>query len=65
MVPVSKSGKDEGWIKTIQSYHNNSTEWWFEKFRASYNTVIVLDSRWQDKISNGKWFICINQSEEV
>jgi len=64
MVPVSKSGKDEGWIKTIQSYHNNSTMWWFEKFRASYNTVIVLDSRWQDKISNGKWFICINQAEE-
>lgn len=65
MVPVSKSGKDEGWIKTIQSYHNNSTEWWFEKFRASYKTVIVLDSRWQDRISNGKWFVCFSQSQEV
>jgi len=65
MVPVSKSGKDEGWIKTIQSYHNNSAEWWFEKFQVSFKTVMVLDSRWQDRISNGKWFVCSNQSPGV
>ena len=64
MVPVSKSEKDEGWIKTVQSYHNNSTKWWFEKFKASHSTVVVLDSRWQDKISKGKWFVCFSQSEE-
>jgi ubiquinone/menaquinone biosynthesis C-methylase UbiE len=61
MVPVSKSGKNEGWIKTIQSYHNNSTDWWLVKFQSSYNTVIILDSRWQDEKSNGKWFICLNR----
>jgi len=58
-VPVSKSGKDDGWIKKTQSYYNNSTDWWLRKFQLSYKTVIVLDSRWQDEISNGKWFVCI------
>jgi SAM-dependent methyltransferase len=58
-VPVSRSGKDEGWIKTIQSYHNNSVEWWLEKYRTFYKTVYVFDSRWQDNISVGKWFVCI------
>jgi ubiquinone/menaquinone biosynthesis C-methylase UbiE len=65
MVPVSRSGNDEGWMKTIQSYHNNSTGWWMGKFRASYVTVMVLDSRWQDRISKGKWFVCMNRPREV
>ena len=58
MVPVARSGRDEGWMKTIQSFHNNSVEWWLEKFRASFPVVEVIDSRWNDKISVGKWFIC-------
>lgn len=58
-IPVSRSGKNEGWIKTIQSYHNNSIDWWLDKFKTSYNTVYVLDSKWEDKISVGKWFVCI------
>lgn len=58
-VPVSRSGKDEGWIKTVQSYHNNSISWWLDKYRSSYNTVYVFDSKWQDSISIGKWFVCI------
>jgi ubiquinone/menaquinone biosynthesis C-methylase UbiE len=57
-IPVSRSGKNEGWIKTNQSYHNNSSEWWLEKFEHTFQTVYVLDSAWEDKRSVGKWFIC-------
>lgn len=57
-IPTSRSGNNEGWIKTLQSYHNNSVAWWLERFRSSYETVHVLDSAWNDKISVGKWFVC-------
>ena len=57
-IPVARSGRDEGWIKTFQSYHNNSVPWWLERFSAVYQDVRVLDSSWQDRISVGKWFIC-------
>jgi len=57
-VPTSRRGRDEGWIKTQQSYHNNSVDWWLTRFRAAYPTVHVLDSSWNDKISVGKWFVC-------
>lgn len=59
-IPVSRSGKNEGWLKRSQSYHNNSVEWWFEKFNSSYKQVHAVDSCWQDKISVGKWFLCSN-----
>lgn len=58
-IPVSKFGKNEGWIKTLQTFHNNSVEWWLEKFKSSYNQVYVVDSCWKDNISIGKWFLCI------
>ena len=58
MVPVARSGRDEGWMKTIQSFHNNRVEWWLGLFRESFPVVEVIDSRWNDKISLGKWFIC-------
>jgi ubiquinone/menaquinone biosynthesis C-methylase UbiE len=58
LVPVSRSGINEGWKTTIQSFHNNSTDWWHEKFSLSYPDVIVLDSRWNDDLSVGKWFVC-------
>ena len=57
-IPVSKSRRNEGWIKTFQSYFNNSTEWWLNKFTTIYPVVYVLDSVWCDDISDGKWFIC-------
>ena len=59
MIPISRFDINEGWIDKFQSYFNNSTDWWVKKFRASYDTVIVIDSSWQDRISVGKWFICI------
>lgn len=59
MIPVSRSGLDEGWLKTIQSAHNNSIKWWLEKFERHFSNVYILDSRWPgDIISEGKWFIC-------
>ena len=58
MIPVARSGRDEGWIKTLQSYHNNSVKWWEDKCRSVYPTVHVLDSSWSDRISVGKWLIC-------
>jgi len=60
-IPTSRSGKDEGWIKTLQSYHNNSVGWWLERFRTAFATVHVFDSAWNDKISVGKWFACIEE----
>jgi ubiquinone/menaquinone biosynthesis C-methylase UbiE len=60
--PVSRSGNNEGWITTTQSYHNNSTEWWKEKYEVIYGSVKVLDSVWEDEISLGKWFVCEKKS---
>jgi SAM-dependent methyltransferase len=59
MVPIARDGRDHGWIKTTQSYFNNSVDWWRDKFGACYHTVHVLDSSWNDEISVGKWFACV------
>jgi len=56
--PVSRSGENEGWITTTQSYHNNSIDWWKEKYEQVYDSVYVLDSVWEDEISLGRWFVC-------
>jgi SAM-dependent methyltransferase len=58
MIPVSRNGLDNGWIKTFQSYHNNSVSWWQKKCEAVYPHVYVMDSVWSDEISLGKWLVC-------
>lgn len=63
MIPVSKSGMNEGWLKNNQSFHNNSVTWWLERFQSVYETVFVLDSTWDDQISVGKWFVCMKSEE--
>jgi ubiquinone/menaquinone biosynthesis C-methylase UbiE len=40
MVPVSRSNINEGWLKTMQSYHNNSVEWWYEYFKRYYYVAL-------------------------
>ena len=40
MMPVSKKNHNEGWIKTYQTFHNNSTEWWVNKFKKKSNKKI-------------------------
>jgi ubiquinone/menaquinone biosynthesis C-methylase UbiE len=60
MIPVARSGRDEGWMKTHQSFFNNSVEWWLTRYRPVFETVHVLDSAWNDRISVGKWFVCSN-----
>lgn len=58
-MPTARSGRDEGWMKTVQSFHNNSVDWWVANFRTAYSHVEVLESLWEDDISVGKWFICV------
>lgn len=58
MIPVSRSGQDEGWIKTFQSYHNNNVAWWEQRCREVYARVHVLESSWSDQRSVGKWLVC-------
>lgn len=58
--PVSRDGSDHGWIKTFQSYFNNSADWWSGHYREVYAHVDVIDSRWEDDLSIGKWFVCRN-----
>jgi SAM-dependent methyltransferase len=58
MMPTSRSGRDEGWMKTYQSFHNSSPSWWVSRFEKNFSRVHVLDSNWNDRISVGKWFLC-------
>jgi SAM-dependent methyltransferase len=58
MMPTSRSGRDEGWIKNYQSYYNCSLAWWVSRFEKSFKHVRVLDSTWNDSICVGKWFLC-------
>lgn len=59
MIPVSESNKDEGWMRTNQSFHNNSVEWWLGKYKKHFREVHVINSAWKDPgLSLGKWFIC-------
>jgi ubiquinone/menaquinone biosynthesis C-methylase UbiE len=60
--PISRSGRDDGWIKTMQSYFNNSVDWWLVRYQRSFDRVHVLDSRWEDERSVGKWFVCVKQA---
>lgn len=58
LIPVSKSGQNHGWIKTYQSYYNNSINWWLEICSKIFEKKIkILDSSWEDQISVGKWLI--------
>ncbi len=60
MIPVSYSDKNEGWLRTNQSFHNNSIEWWTERYLKYFSKVYVINSGWKDEgLSVGKWFICV------
>lgn len=58
MIPVSRSGADEGWITPYQAYFNNSASWWTERARRVFTDVTLLDSIWADERSVGKWLVC-------
>jgi SAM-dependent methyltransferase len=58
MIPVSRSGADEGWIKPYQEYFNNSGAWWVERARRVFADVTLVDSIWSDERSVGKWLVC-------
>jgi ubiquinone/menaquinone biosynthesis C-methylase UbiE len=59
MLPTNEKGENEGWISPLQSYHNNSINWWLGHFKKKYDTVIVVKSKWHDQgRSFGHWFLC-------
>ncbi len=58
MVPMSRDGKDHGWITTSQSYFNNSESWWLKKCLQVYPEATLLASSWSDSISIGRWMMC-------
>ena len=59
MIPLSRSGRDEGWIRDgAQEYFNNGEAWWLARFRAVFPRVLVLESRWSSETSVGRWFVC-------
>ncbi|MBL4652142.1 MAG: class I SAM-dependent methyltransferase [Flavobacteriales bacterium] len=59
MIPVSRSNENEGWMTTVQSFFNNSESWWKEKFAKHYSQVYSIPSKWEDKWSVGRWYVCI------
>ena len=58
MVPMSRDGKNHGWITTSQSYFNNSESWWMKKCLQVYPAATLLASSWSDGISVGRWMMC-------
>ena len=57
-IPVAADGRDHGWIRSFQSYHNNSVAWWMSRYQQVYSQVEAIDSVWKDTNSKGKWFVC-------
>jgi ubiquinone/menaquinone biosynthesis C-methylase UbiE len=57
-VPVSRSGRDEGWIRRRQSYFNNSVGWWLHLARGVYPNTVYIDSTPGDDISLSIWLVC-------
>ena len=64
MVPMSRDGKDHGWITTSQSYFNNSESWWLKKCLQIYPKATLLASSWSDGISIGRWMMCSPQMQQ-
>jgi ubiquinone/menaquinone biosynthesis C-methylase UbiE len=63
LVPVSRSGRDEGWITPYQSYWNNSEKWWTGHFTEAFGEAPwIMSSRWGDQQSRGAWFISGNSN---
>ncbi len=62
MIPVSRDGKDHGWIENYQSYFNNSVDWWSNICKSSSLNFSFLDSSWEDEISVGKWLVITKES---
>ncbi|HEX4410959.1 MAG TPA: methyltransferase domain-containing protein [Xanthobacteraceae bacterium] len=58
MMPVSRSGFDEGWVTSVQSYWHNSERWWLQIFREVYgDSVWTMRSAWSDRTLFGNWFV--------
>lgn len=58
LMPCSRSGKDEGWLTTTQSFFNNSPEWWLQRLGTAYPKINVNLSCAVDDLSICRWFSC-------
>ncbi|MCB0338389.1 MAG: class I SAM-dependent methyltransferase [Bdellovibrionales bacterium] len=56
-IAVSRSGIDEGWCETYYRFQNNSCQSWLNEFREFFPSVYVVDSKWSDSFSVGKWIV--------
>jgi ubiquinone/menaquinone biosynthesis C-methylase UbiE len=65
MVPVSASGKDEGWLTPYQSFWNNSQQWWLDMVREIFPEAWVMESKWKDDQSRGIWLICSDSAQTL
>lgn len=60
MIPVSEADVDEGWLRTNQSFFNNSVKWWLDRYKKCFREVYVIGSGYRDAgLSVGKWFVCV------
>jgi ubiquinone/menaquinone biosynthesis C-methylase UbiE len=60
MVPISKLKKNEGWIEceySLQTYFNNTEEWWRNKCDKTFKEVTIIKSTWSSEMSDGIWLI--------
>ena len=63
MMPLSKKNIDEGWMKTYQSFHNNSN-WWSKNLRESFQSLCYRS--WNDLflLENG-FYVLNNQNVKI
>jgi ubiquinone/menaquinone biosynthesis C-methylase UbiE len=59
MMPTSRTGTDDGWMRTNQDFWNNSVGWWVKLFSPHFSRVMTMRSKWEDNLSLGIWFVCV------
>jgi ubiquinone/menaquinone biosynthesis C-methylase UbiE len=59
MMPTSRDGVDQGWMRTNQDFWNNSVGWWVKLFSPHFSRVMTMRSKWEDNLSLGMWFVCV------
>ena len=41
-MPTSRDNKNQGWMKTYQTLHNNNQDLWIKKFEKKFSRVYVV-----------------------
>lgn len=61
LIPISKDGRDHGFVHEIQYFFKNSVDWWLPRFEAHFPKVIVLPSLYDSPGYTAKWFLCFTE----